>query len=84
MDDSNMCQTGKYSDCSIYEVDFGDGNYYEYYSNIILENLYMKAGDQLESYSMLEATIDHNKDKHTVSKERDGIILIILHVESES
>ena len=46
----------------------GDGNYYEYSANTILENPYMQADDQLASNSMLEAIIDHETDKYAVPK----------------
>ena len=64
-----MSYIGNNNDQSIYEVDFGDGNYYRYSINVMLENLYMKTCDQLESNSILEDDIDHKKDKHDVPKE---------------
>ena len=58
-------------DSRIYEVDFGDGNYYEYSANVILENLYSQADDPNSNFTTLEGIIGHDSD-NTAVKMSDG------------
>lgn len=58
-------------DTRVYEVSFGDGNYYDYSANVILENLYAQVDDFGRSASLLSDIIDHRKTEEAISKE-DG------------
>jgi hypothetical protein len=67
---------GEYNDVPMkdsraYDVDFGDGNYYEYSANVILENLYSQADDSNVNFTTLEGIIDHDSDE-TAVKITDG------------
>ena len=58
-------------DSRVYEVDFGDGGYHEYSANVIFENLYTQADDDITPFHTLEGIIDHERDETAVKKE-DG------------
>lgn len=49
-------------DSRVYEVEFPDGSYAEYASNILTENLYSQIDDDSYSYSLLSNIIDHQRD----------------------
>jgi len=58
-------------DTRIYEVDFDDGNYYDYSANVILENLYEQVDDFGRSTSTLADIVDHRKNEDVIEK-KDG------------
>ena len=53
-------------DTRVYEVDFGDGNYFDYSANIITENLYQQV-DNSGSY-IFKSIVDHRKTESAISK----------------
>ena len=57
-------------DTSVYEVEFADGSYDEYSSNVIAENLYNHVDDNGNSHTLLSAIIDHEVDR-TVAIPKD-------------
>ena len=60
-------------DTRIYEVDFGEGNYQEYTTNLIMENLYSQVDDYGQQFSILKGIVDAKSDDTAVKKE-DGWI----------
>ena len=62
------------TDTREYEVDFGDGNYYEYTANVILENLYSQVDDYGRSHSMFSGILDHEKDSSAIPIENSWYI----------
>ena len=57
-------------DTRVYEVDFGDGNYYEYSANIILENLYSQVDDFGRSTALLSDIVGHRKNDDAIPKSK--------------
>ena len=56
-------------DSRVYEVDFEDGNYYDYSASVILEKLYDQVDDYGRSTSTLADIVDHRTNESAVSKE---------------
>jgi hypothetical protein len=54
-------------DSRTYEVEFGDGTYSDYSTNVLIENLYSHVDDEGRSHSILDSITDHRKDKDAVS-----------------
>jgi hypothetical protein len=59
-------------DTRVYEVDFGDGTYQDYSTNVLVENLYSHIDDEGRSHSLLDAIVDHQSDDDAVDR-RDGL-----------
>ena len=57
-------------DSRVYEVDFGDGSYYEYSANVILENLYSQVDDYGRSTMLLADIVGHRKNDNAVPKSK--------------
>ena len=57
-------------DSRFYEIDFGDGNYFEYSANIIMENLYAQIDDDGRSSSLLQTIVDHRADNTAIPKSQ--------------
>ena len=62
-------------DTRIYEVDFGDGNYQEYTTNLIMENLYSQVDDEGNQYGILKGITDAKADETAVSKPNGWITM---------
>ena len=62
--------SNKTLDTRMYEVEFPDGSYNEYSTNVLVENLFAHVDDNGMHHSMLKGIINHRKDHHSaVSKE---------------
>ena len=60
-------------DTRIYEVDFGEGTYHDYTTNLIMENLYSQVDDFGQQHSILKGIVDAKSDE-TALQKRDGWI----------
>ena len=60
-------------DTRVYEVDFGEGTYQDYTTNLIMENLYSQVDEIGQQYSILKGIVDAKSDETAVKKE-DGWI----------
>ena len=60
-------------DTRVYEVDFGEGGYQEYSTNLIMENLYAQVDDEGNQYSILKGIVAAKSDE-TALKIADGWI----------
>ena len=62
--------SNKTLDTRMYEVEFPDGSYNEYSTNVLVENLFAHVDDDVMHHFMLKVIIDHRKDHNSaVSKE---------------
>jgi hypothetical protein len=59
-------------DTRVYEVEFPDGSYAEYASNVLAENLYSQIDDDARSYSILSNIIDHKCDESIAISDKHG------------
>ena len=62
-------------DTRIYEVDFGDGNYQDYTTNLIMENLYSQVDDDGNQYGILKGITDAKSDETAVTKSNGWITM---------
>ena len=53
-------------DSRIYEVEFGDGTYADYSTNVLMENLYSQIDDDGQQYALMVGIVDHMKLKEAV------------------
>ena len=53
-------------DSRIYVVDFGDGTYSNYSTNVLMENLYSQIDDEGRQYALMVGIIDHEKSDDAV------------------
>ena len=63
-----------YIDTSIYEVEFPDGNIWEYNTNVIAENLYASLDEQGKTLSLFSEIINHRKDDSAITTENGWFI----------
>lgn len=56
-------------DTRIYEVEFPDGSYNEYATNVLIENLYAHIDDNGSHHAMLKGIINHKCDNSVISKD---------------
>ena len=63
-------------DSRIYEVQFPDGSYSEYSTNVLLENLYQQIDDEGRSHSILSSIVNHSRDDSVAVKLEDGYITV--------
>lgn len=50
-----------------YKVEFGDGSYADYSTNVLIENLYNQVDDEGRSHSLLLSVSDHRKNDDAIS-----------------
>ena len=62
-------------DTRTYLVDFGDGSYHEYSTNVIMESLYEQVDDDGNNSMLLTGICDHRFDSSAISKEHGWVIL---------
>ena len=53
-------------DSRTYSVEFGDGSYGDYSTNVLIENLYAHVDDQGRSHALVHSITDHRKDEEAV------------------
>jgi hypothetical protein len=53
-------------DTSLYEVEFNDGVTEAYTANIIAENIWARANDQGNLYSLIDEIIDHERSNEAI------------------
>lgn len=58
-------------DTRVYEIEFGNGNYVEYSTNVLLENLYQQIDEDGYSHQILSSIVDHKCDD-TVAIHKDN------------
>jgi hypothetical protein len=58
------------TDSRVYEVEFGDGSYQDYSTNLIAENLYAHVDDEGRSHSILQSITDHESDGDALTPEQ--------------
>ena len=58
-------------DSRMYKVDFGDGEYADYATNVLMENLYSQVDDQGNQYDLFSGISDHIKLKDAI-QTKDG------------
>jgi hypothetical protein len=59
-------------DTRVYEVEFRDGSYAEYASNILTEDLFSQIDDDSYSYSLLSNIVDHVQDDNVALAKEHG------------
>ena len=62
-------------DTRVYQVDFGDGDYQDYSTNLLMENLYSQVDDYGNQFSILKGIVDAKSDDSAVKKENGFIIM---------
>ena len=62
-------------DTRIYEIDFGDGTYHEYTTNLIMENLYSQVDDDGNQYGILKGITNAKSDETAVLKANAWITM---------
>jgi hypothetical protein len=55
-------------DTRSYSVEFGDGTYGDYSTNVLIENLYSHIDDEGRSHALLKSIVNHRKDNTAVPK----------------
>ena len=58
-------------DSRIYTVDFGDGEYSDYSTNVLMENLYAQVDDEGNQFNIFDGIISHQKLNSAINTE-DG------------
>ena len=62
-------------DTRIYEVDFGEGTYQDYTTNLIMENLYAQVDGEGKQFSILKGIVDAKADETAVKKAHGWITM---------
>ena len=68
---SGTANTNPALDSRIYEVEFPDGSYQEYATNVLVENIYAHVDQDGMHHSILKGIVDHKRLDDAISKE-DG------------
>ena len=62
-------------DTRIYEVDFGEGDYMDYTTNLIMEKFYAQVDDDGQQFSILKGIVDAKSDESAVQQSGGWITL---------